>query len=200
MKTMKQGFTLVEIMIVVAIIAILAAIAIPNFVKYRKESQEASCASTRAQIVTAAENWGSRQLMRNSNRLRFRCSLQRMVPATSRLNRSVLMAEPLRSLRILLLVHGSAVAVSILRRLIQITTAAITTAASNNLPDMSKHGKGRRLAVPFLLSCPACRRGHRTLGRGADTSPPEVSDASLPQVVGKASGIGSSLFLPVCLL
>lgn len=60
MKTMKQGFTLVEIMIVVAIIAILAAIAIPNFVKYRKESQEASCASTRAQIVTAAENWGSK--------------------------------------------------------------------------------------------------------------------------------------------
>ena len=60
MKKMKQGFTLVEIMIVVAIIAILAAIAIPNFVKYRKESQEASCESTRAQIVTAAENWGSK--------------------------------------------------------------------------------------------------------------------------------------------
>ena len=57
---MKKGFTLVEIMIVVAIIAILAAIAIPNFVKYRKESQEASCKSTRAQIVTAAENWGSK--------------------------------------------------------------------------------------------------------------------------------------------
>ena len=60
MKRMKKGFTLVEIMIVVAIIAILAAIAIPNFVKYRKESQEASCESTRAQIVTAAENWGSK--------------------------------------------------------------------------------------------------------------------------------------------
>ena len=59
-KRMKKGFTLVEIMIVVAIIAILAAIAIPNFVKYRKESQEASCESTRAQIVTAAENWGSK--------------------------------------------------------------------------------------------------------------------------------------------
>ena len=59
-KRMKKGFTLVEIMIVVAIIAILAAIAIPNFVKYRKESQEASCKSTRAQIVTAAENWGSK--------------------------------------------------------------------------------------------------------------------------------------------
>ena len=59
-KRMKKGFTLVEIMIVVAIIAILAAIAIPNFVKYRKESQQATCEQTRAQIVTAAENWGSK--------------------------------------------------------------------------------------------------------------------------------------------
>lgn len=59
-KRMKKGFTLVEIMIVVAIIAILAAIAIPNFVKYRTESQQASCEQTRAQIVTAAENWGSK--------------------------------------------------------------------------------------------------------------------------------------------
>ena len=60
MKQMKKGFTLVEIMIVVAIIAILAAIAIPNFVKYRKESQQATCEQTRAQIITAAENWGSK--------------------------------------------------------------------------------------------------------------------------------------------
>ncbi len=66
MKKMKQGFTLVEIMIVVAIIAILAAIAIPNFVKYRTESQQASCEATRAQIVTAAENWGSKPANANA--------------------------------------------------------------------------------------------------------------------------------------
>ena len=35
-KRMNKGFTLVEIMIVVAIIAILAAVAIPNFINYRK--------------------------------------------------------------------------------------------------------------------------------------------------------------------
>ena len=39
LNTTKKGFTLVEIMIVVAIIALLAAIAVPNFLRSRKRSQ-----------------------------------------------------------------------------------------------------------------------------------------------------------------
>jgi prepilin-type N-terminal cleavage/methylation domain-containing protein len=38
-KNTKRGFTLVEIMIVVAIIALLASIAVPNFLRARKRSQ-----------------------------------------------------------------------------------------------------------------------------------------------------------------
>ena len=55
MKKRNQGFTLVEIMIVVAIIAILAAVAIPNFVKYRRNSQAAACVSNLKQIQAAVE-------------------------------------------------------------------------------------------------------------------------------------------------
>jgi prepilin-type N-terminal cleavage/methylation domain-containing protein len=46
----KSGFTLVEIMIVVAIIGLLAAIAIPNFVKARTASQRSACVANLKQI------------------------------------------------------------------------------------------------------------------------------------------------------
>lgn len=57
----KAAFTLVEIMIVVAIIGLLSAIALPNFVKARASSQANACINNLRQLDTAVQQFAFEQ-------------------------------------------------------------------------------------------------------------------------------------------
>ena len=56
---MKKGFTLVEIMIVVAIVALLAAIAIPNLLRARLNANDSAAKATLQALATAIESYAA---------------------------------------------------------------------------------------------------------------------------------------------
>ena len=59
LRNIAKGFTLIELMIVVAIIGILAAIAIPNFVKFQCRSKQSEAKTNLKAVYVAEEAYRS---------------------------------------------------------------------------------------------------------------------------------------------
>jgi prepilin-type N-terminal cleavage/methylation domain-containing protein len=79
----RAGFTLVEIMIVVAIIGLLAAIAIPNYVKARSNSQASACLNNLRQIDAAANQWALENHKKTNDPINYPTDLQPYIKLNS---------------------------------------------------------------------------------------------------------------------
>lgn len=61
MRGQREGFTLIEVLVVMAIITLLAAVTIPGFLRARSNSNEAAALNVLHTIVVAVENYRSAQ-------------------------------------------------------------------------------------------------------------------------------------------
>lgn len=67
LRNHQRGFTLLEIMIVVAILGLLVAVAMPSFLKTRTQARKQICVENLSQIESAKQIWGMENQKKNGD-------------------------------------------------------------------------------------------------------------------------------------
>ena len=94
--TRRRGFTLVELMVVIVIVALLAAIAVPLYTNYVKDARRSEAAGALAGVATAEQTYYQRNLTFSNNLANLNVLLTDVTANWTVANPTVVVGPPLQ--------------------------------------------------------------------------------------------------------
>ncbi len=154
MKKMLKGFTLIELMIVVAIIGILAAIAIPNFIKFQARSKQSEAKVNLKSMYTSEKSF-------YQEKDRYSSLVGEVGFAPERGNRYAYYIGTAGTNSNRTTATGSVASTD---QGVQVDTFKYTTATAAPAIDVFTVGGGAVTGVGVISTCPSCDWGGYAIG------------------------------------